>query len=428
MKLSVKIFMSLVSGIAMLASCENQTENPTPTTASETLNFTKYIAVGGSTVAGFTNGGLYREGQLTSYPNLIALQTGAKFEQPLFPIGQENGTGYFVFSEANNATLLFEKIIEKTGIIGTSPLLYSKYLGTPNNFGVANLRMSDMGKSGLGNAKTQGFNPYFERILPTGKEDITYAELIKESNPTFFTASIGEYDMLDYVTSGGKSSLTETSVFALNCQKLLDALVANKAKGIITNLPNVLDFPFIKYINFDDLSRSHGVSGIYITTGNGIVRLATTSDRILLNVIPYVGKSNVSGLKKGFTMAYPLTNEEVLDKDEVNSVASRLSDFNGILKVEADKRGIVLVDLNSVYKQVLNGSDVGNGVKFSNSLTSNSLLYGSFFSLDGINPTPRGSAVIANEIIKSINENYKNLLKTAIPTLDVSKFEALKVK
>ena len=70
-----------------------------------------------------------------------------------------------------------------------------------------------------------------------------------------------------------------------------------------------------------------------------------------------------------------------------------------------------------------NNYNAGNGIKL-----SNSLLTGNFFSLDGINPTPRGSAVIANEIIKSINENYKNFLKTVIPTLDVSKFEALKIK
>ena len=41
------------------------------------------------------------------------------------------------------------------------------------------------------------------------------------------------------------------------------------------------------------------------------------------------------------------------------------------------------------------------------------LLTGNFFSLDGINPTPRGSALIANEIIKSINLNYKNFIKTS---------------
>lgn len=424
MKSSLKIFISLLSGITILTSCEVQTENPTPAAATaETLDFTRYIAVGSSMVAGFTNGGLYRDGQLASYPNLIAKQTGAKFEQPLFPIGQENGTGYFVTTTANTS-VQFDKITDKTGIISTSPLLLSKYFGTPNNFGIASLRMSDMGKTGLGNVKNQDFNPYFERILPTGKEDISYPNFVKESNPTFFTASIGEYDMLAFATSGGKSSLTETSVFAINCQKLLDALVANKAKGIITNLPNILDFPYFNFYTFEELAKNNSVSGIYITTGNGIVRLATANDRVLLDAIPNVGKSNASGQKKGTSAAYPLTNEEVLDKDEVNSVASRVSDFNGVLKLEANKRGIILVDLNSVYKQIQsNNYDAGNNIKL-----SNSLLTGNFFSLDGINPTPRGSAVIANEIIKSINENYKNFLKTAIPTLDVSKFEALKVK
>ncbi|WP_435356988.1 hypothetical protein [Emticicia sp. SJ17W-69] len=423
MKSSLKTFLYIFLGFVMLTSCETQTETPAPVVAAETLNFTKYIAVGGSMVAGYTNGGLYRDGQLTSYPNLISQQVGAKFEQALFPMGQENGTGYLVTS-ATNTSAQFDKVTEKTGIISTSPLLFSKYAGSINNYGVAALRMSDMGKTGLGNSKTQGFNPYFERILPTGKEDISYADFVKESNPTFFTASIGEYDMLAYATSGGKNSLTETSVFTINCQKLFDALVVNKAKGIVTNLPNVLDFPFLNFSTFEELSKNLGVSGIYITTGNGVVRLATTNDRILLDAIPNVGKSNASGVKKGVSTTYPLSNEEVLDKDEINSVAFRLSEFNGILKLEAEKRGIILLDLNSVYKQIQNNSYVtGNSIKL-----SNSLLTGSFFSLDGINPTPRGSAVIANEIIKSINENYKNFLKIPISTLDISKFEALKVK
>lgn len=424
MKSSFGIFLSIFSGLTILTSCDPQSENLSPAAATaETLDFTKYVAVGSSMVAGYTNGGLYRDGQLTSYPNLIALQTGAKFEQALFPMGQENGTGYLVTTTGNTSSQ-FDKITDKTAIISTSPLLFAKYSGSTNNFGVASLRMSDMGKVGLGNAKTKDFNPYFERILPTGKEDMTYPDVVKESKPTFFTASIGEYDMLDFAISGGKNSLTETSVFAINCQKLLDALVANKAKGVITNLPNVLDFPYFNFYTFEQLAKNNNVAGIYITTGNGIVRLATANDRILLNAIANVGKSNASGAKKGISMENPLSNDEVLDKDEASFIAFRLNDFNGVLKLEAEKRGIVVVDLNSVYKQIIdNNYTTTNGLKL-----SSSLLTGNFFSLDGINPTPRGSAVIANEVIKVMNENYKNFLKTAIPTLDVSKFEGLKTK
>jgi hypothetical protein len=371
--------------------------------------------------AGYTNGGLYRAGQLTSYPNLIALQAGIKFDQALFPVEQENGTGFFATS-INNNTTLFDKIVDKSGVIATNPLSFAKYAGAINNYGIAGLRMSDIGKTGLGNAKKQGFNPYFERILPTEKEDYSYPDFIKESNATFFTASIGEQDMLDFAISGGQKSLTETSVFAINCQKFLDALVVNKAQGIITNLPNVLDLPYFNFYTFAELAQNQGVSGIYITTGNGIVRLATANDKILMDAIVNVGKNN-AGQKKGLTMAYPMSNEEVLDKDEISAVASRLSDFNGVLKYEAEKRALTLFDLNGLYAKINSKTYSENGIKF-----DTSLMTGNFYSLDGVNPTPRGSAVIANGIIKIINEKYKNSLKTMIPTLDVSKFEGLKTK
>ncbi len=422
MKPFVKYFLGFSFGFLSLTSCENQAEVLIP--AVESSIFTKYVSVGGSLSAGFTNGGLYREGQLTSYPNLIALQTGAKFEQPLFSIGQENGSGYFFTKNTMAVTPTFEQTSDKTAIINASPLTFAKYNSTTtNNLGVAGLRMSDIAKNGLGNAKTAGFNPFYERILPAGKEDLSYAEFVKVSNPTFFTASIGDFDMLAFAISGGKTGLTETSVFAINTQKLLDALVANKSKGIITNLPNILDLPLLNFYTFQEIAKIAGITDIYITTGNGIVRVAMADDKILLNAIENVGKTNAAGQKKGFSAMFPLSTEEVLDKDETSAVSSRLSDFNEILKTEAEKRGIILFDLNNLYTQIKNKTYTTNNLKF-----ESSVMTGGFFSLDGMNPSPRGSAVIANEIIKLINENFKNSLKTAIPTLDVSKFEALKVK
>lgn len=422
MKRSLKIFIGILTGFVAITSCENQAEEPSPSLADNSI-FTKYISVGGSLTAGYTNGGLYREGQLASYPNLVAQQAGVKFDQALFPVEQANGTGYWATTQ-NNTSLQFDKISDKLAITSTAPLMLAKYAGNiGNNYGLVGLRVSDVNKAGFGNAKTQGFNPFFERILPAGKEETSYTDFVKESNATFFTASIGEQDLLSYATSGGKTSMTETSSFALNIQKLLDALVVNKAKGVLTNIPNVLDLPYFNFYTFQELAKNVGSTDIYITTGNGIVRAATANDKIVMEAIPSVGKTNTANQKKGFSMAYPLPNEEVLDKDEISIIASRLSDFNGVLKFEADKRGIILVDLNSLYTQVKSKTYTVNGVKFDNSLFT-----GGFFSLDGINPTPRGSAVIANEIIKVINENYKNSLKTTIPSLDVSKFEALKIK
>lgn len=423
MKASLKNFAGLLIGLVAIISCETKTEQPASVLASDISIFTKYIAVGGSLTAGYTNGGLYREGQLASYPNLVAQQIGVKFDQALFAVEQENGTGFLATSQ-NNTSPQFDKISDKLAVITTSPLTLTKYSGSViNNYGVAGLRVSDVNNAGFGNAKTQGFNPFYERILPLGKEETSYTDFVKESNASFFVASIGEQDLLSYATSGGKTSMTETSLFAINIQKFLDALVVNKAKGILTNIPNILDLPYFNFYTLQEFAKSVGTTDIFITTGNGVVREASVNDKILMEAILNVGKTNTANQKKGFSLAYPLSNEEVLDKDEISIIASHLNDFNGILKLEANKRGIVLADLNGLYAQVKNKNYTVNGIKFNNSVFT-----GGFFSLDGLNPTPRGSAVIANEIIKVINENYKNSLKTAIPSLDVSKFEALKVK
>jgi hypothetical protein len=423
MKPSLKKIAGLLVGLVTITSCEKQTDIPTLVSTNNVSIFAKFIAVGGSLTAGYTNGGLYREGQLASYPNLVAQQAGVKFDQALFVVGQENGTGYLATTQSNTS-LKFDKIFDKLAVLTTSPLTLAKYSGSvANNYGVAGLRVSDVNNAGFGNAKTQGFNPFYERILPLGKEETSYTDFVKESNATFFVASIGEQDLLSYATSGGKSSTTETSSFAINIQKFLDALVVNQAKGILTNIPNVLELPFFNFYTFQELAKSVGTTDIFITTGNGVVRAATVNDKILMEAILNVGKTNTENQKKGFTKAYPLTNEEVLDKDEISVIGLRLSDFNGILKLEAEKRGIILADLNALYAQIKSKTYTVNGMKFDNSVFT-----GGFFSLDGLNPTPRGSAVIANEIIKIINENYKNSLKTVIPSLDVSKFEALKVK
>ena len=51
----------------------------------------RMISVGGSLSAGFRDGSLHREGQLTSFPNLIARQMNIAFNQPLFEATEGNG-------------------------------------------------------------------------------------------------------------------------------------------------------------------------------------------------------------------------------------------------------------------------------------------------------------------------------------------------
>src|SRR6478735_8910552 len=79
--------------VAFFSSC--QPEIDAPQTSKGDLDLTKYIAVGNSLTSGYSDGGLYREGQLNSYPNILAGQFlqvgGGEFVQPLFSEAQKNG-------------------------------------------------------------------------------------------------------------------------------------------------------------------------------------------------------------------------------------------------------------------------------------------------------------------------------------------------
>src|SRR5690606_23778735 len=65
-------------------------------TTDKPLSTFRLLAVGGGLTGGFRDGGLYREGQQWSYPNLLARQMGVDFKQPLFSKPKGNGTGYRV--------------------------------------------------------------------------------------------------------------------------------------------------------------------------------------------------------------------------------------------------------------------------------------------------------------------------------------------
>ena len=84
------------------------------------------------------------------------------------------------------------------------------------------------------------------------------------------------------------------------------------------------------------------------------------------------------------------------------------------LKKVAESINLPIVDLYGIYKRILTNTYVtADGVKVNPDWKT-----GNFFSADGIYPTAFGQAVIANEVIKTINQHYK----LSIPTVDTRFF------
>ncbi|NLF43709.1 MAG: G-D-S-L family lipolytic protein, partial [Bacteroidales bacterium] len=79
----IKYILPLLAVIVF--ACEPEMEEFKPEAGQ--ADFSRYVAVGNSITAGYADGALYRQGQLFSYPNLIAEQLkqvgGGTFKQPL---------------------------------------------------------------------------------------------------------------------------------------------------------------------------------------------------------------------------------------------------------------------------------------------------------------------------------------------------------
>ena len=411
------LFSTLVATSTMLA-CGSVEIDPQAAVISN-ADLANYISVGSGLTAGYAAGGLYREAQLNSYPSILANQLKtvgtATFNQPLFDTKQADGSGYLVVKSLLPLTTAKSEAL--TGVRSTTPLLFAKYSGANNNFGVPHLKMMDIGKPSLGNPSKANFNAFFERILTDTDLDKSYIDYVKASKYTFFTCEVGINDVLDYALSGGTKTLSPIESFAPNCRQLFAGLTANNAKGLVLNIPNVTAFP--AFVRVATLGQKNGI----FIESNGMVRKATDSEVILASAAEKIGKKNGKDSNYGLNEAEPILNTEVLDETELKKISLSIADLNAVIGVEAASKNLKVVNINDLYTKLTNGSLSVNGLAVKGNVSKEG-----FFSADGVYPTPRGQAILANEIIKALNEDLTAKSLPNIPTVDVAKFKSVEVK
>jgi len=397
------------------------------------VDFSKFISIGDSQTAGYSNDGLYLSGQQASFPALMAKQMisagGGAFKQPLFGNTEANGSGYLTLSGYNgDGTPNITRVTTNLAIKGTinvagygSVTLYNKYAGGDiNNFGVSGIRLTDINNTQYGN-----LNGYFERLLPKNAPNNTtsYLDFVTAKPYTFFSCWLGNNDVLQYATAGAASgTVTDKDVFQNVYQSLITTLTANGQKGVVATIPDVTALPFFNTITVNSLLQTvkqvnPGVQGLYIkaSTGSGpvnqtyTVRLATNSDLILLNFSPSkIGQlvATSSGMQPyGLSPLAPIDNQYVLDQNEVFIIKNFVLAYNTAIKSIATTKGLAVFDANAYLNQLKQNGLTVNGVKF-----TADFITGGVFSLDGIHLTPRGCALEANQFISAINKTYGTVL------------------
>lgn len=428
----------LVSFIGLNA-CTNNDVDPNATISSVApskgnADFTKYVAVGNSLTAGFADGGLYRDGQLNSYPNILASQFatvgGGSFIQPLFTEAQAAGSGYLklvkVPSLADPTTLVSSLAQTAPGAIrgttSTGRTLYTKFTGANQNLGIPGIKMADMLNPGysaplLGNS----FNPYFERLIPDQTPATPYFQYVSNNlnGATFFSCWLGNNDALAYATSGGTGAentangLTPIPIFTTNYTAILNKLTEGGRKGVVIGIPNIMEAPYFTAVTtqVNALLKTQGISGLAISSKSapGGVRLSGAGDYFLLSISAVLTDFLTKGV--GLSAANPIPDQYVLDASEVATLNNRVNEYNAILKAQADVKGAAYVDVNPLFQQLAQtGGLIQNGITY-----TTGFIQGGVFSLDGIHLTPAGYALVANEIIKGINAKYSATIPQVNP-------------
>ncbi|PZF72152.1 SGNH/GDSL hydrolase family protein [Taibaiella soli] len=412
-----------------VASCKPKIEPVTPQKGD--ADFSTYLAVGNSLTSGYSDGSLYRSGQVNSYPAMLAgqfkLVGGGDFKEPLLPGESGWPEPKKVLAIVNGSLAPVDATQNDTA--GSSTNIAAQ--GPFNNTGVPGIRCIDYLYPGYGT-----LNPYAARFYSSPTER-PLDEALK-INATFFTMWLGSNDVLGYATAGGEgivggiglTDISSTTSFEASYNATVEALIAHGAKGALMNIPDVTTIPYFTTIpinglvltrqgQVDSLNAAYAPLGITFTLGqnnfiiqdvNSPVGFRQAKDGELL-----ILTTPQDSLRAGWGSLKPIPKQYVLDATEISNVQTATIAFNQIIQNAAATYKLAYVDINAYLKTFTNGV-VFNGVTFTTTYVS-----GGTFSLDGVHLTQRGYALAANEMIRTINAYYHS----SIPSVDVNKYNGM---
>ena len=452
-----------------LMSCDvdNEIEEIEPVIQLNTngLDFSKYVAIGASYTAGYSDGAMFIASQENSFPKILAGKFNSEFKQPLMNdnIGGlvYGGTAVqpprFYFNGAGPARLPAMPTTELTTVLS----------GPFHNFGAPGAKSFHLGVPGYG-----ALNPYFGRMASSPSASVLGDALA--TNPTFFTLSeIGGNDVLGYALSGGSgvdqtgnfdpssyggSDITDPNVFASVFSGMVSALTANGAKGVVANVPYITDLANFTTVPYNpvplDAATAGAVSGAFASYNGGIqqafaylvavtpmtqemadaeiakrtISFSAGQNAVLLvdeyltdlsafgipsyrqsaaDDLLLLASSTVIGTTVGGNPQYingvtvPLGDQWVLTPEEQSAIMTATDAYNTTIAAVASSNPNVAL---VDFKGVL--TEASSGIQFDAYTMTTSLVTGGLVSLDGVHLTARGYALMANKILAATDAEF----------------------
>ena len=491
----IKNFKWLLLVAATFVACNNNDEEIVVYNTSDGLmptagaaNFSKFVSLGNSLTAGYSDNALFIDGQKVSYTNIMAQQFatvgGGEFKIPFMA---DNIGGFKIngvpFAGPRLASTGGQAPVPVSGSPSTEIMTSIAAAGPYNNCGVPGAKSFHLLSPSYGSLAGISLgtaNPYYVRFAPNATTSVlAYA---MSQTPTFFSLWIGNNDVLGYATSGGDGTNPITpsaGVAGVGFDASYDALInslTSSSKGVIANIPYVNSLPFFTFVatnpvplnatqvaslnqlwgglnailasasqpaRFQTLTVSStnplliaddmltydatplftvalqgapfnfpAPTASFLATLYGKARHASaataTRDYVVLTSAGTIGTTQPGFPPNNNTIGvtFPMEDKAILSAGETALVKTATDAYNAKIKSVATAKGLAFVDANALMTQVSGNGITGNGFT-----VTGAFITGGGFSTDGVHPSPRGYALIANEFIKSINATYGSNLK-----------------
>ncbi len=312
-------------------------------------------------------------------------------------------------------------------------------------------------------------NPFFVRFATTPSTTVmadavaqspTFVTLWIGNNDVLLFAAFGGIGIdqkgnTDPSTYGA-NDITDPAVFDSTYKALIATLKAANAdiKGVLLNIPDIVTLPYFTTVPFNavplDQATADQLNAGYKAYNDGLaaaqaaglitadeqakrtisfaegknavvmldedltdltvldpalvnMRQATSADLVILPTGSKIGTlADPNDPNSAFGIGAPLVDGDVLSEAEVAAVVAARDAYNASIKAVADaESNFAFVDVASVMNELnTSGLDYGNG-----SVTA-TYASGGAFSLDGLHPSGRGYAIVANEVRDAINSTF----------------------
>ena len=284
----------------------------------------------------------------------------------------------------------------------------------------------------------------------------------------------GNFDPTTY----GTNDITDPNVFAGTYTSLVGAMTANPAtQGALINIPDIATIPYFTTVPYNavplDQATADALNNAYAAYNGGLqaalglsaideaeaslrtisfaagqnavvildedltdltgvnpalinLRQATSTDLLVLTTSSKIGElvdSNDDPLDPAsprWGISAPLEDGDVLIPSEILAINTARIAYNVTIQAAADgDSNLLFVDAAALMAELNDtGFDYGTGSVDSTYAT------GGAFSLDGVHPTARGYAIVANRIIDAINTGFN----ANIPRVDPGSYTTIFVK